>query len=61
MSDFLVIEIKTLDNGGPQFYQTTFIRKFLEATVVEYCNGLPTPTKVESYIGTYDNIPESKI
>ena len=31
-SEFLVIDIKTLDNGGFQFFQAVLIRKVLEAT-----------------------------
>ena len=50
--EFLGIDIKTLDNGGFQFCQTGLIRKVLEATGLEHCNGLPTPTKVEAPLGT---------
>ena len=46
MSEFLGIDIKTLDNGGFKFFQTGLIRKVLEATGMEHSNGLPTPTKV---------------
>ena len=60
MSEFLGIDIKTLDNGGFQFCQTGLIRKVLEAIVMEYCNGLPTPTKVEAPLGTYANGSEAK-
>ena len=35
MSDFLGIDIKTLDDGGFQFCQTGLIRKFLENTGME--------------------------
>ena len=52
MSEFLGIDIKTLDNGGFQFCQTGLIHKVLEATGMEDCNGLPTPTKVEAPPGT---------
>ena len=55
MSEFLVIDIKTLDHGGFQFCQTRLIRKFLETTGMEHCNGLPTPTKVEAPLGTDKN------
>ena len=55
MSDFLVIDIKTLDDGGFKFFQTGLIRKVLEATGMENCNGLPTPTKVEASIGIEAN------
>ena len=44
VSEFLGIDIKTLDNGGFQFLQTGFICKVLEATGMEHCNGFPTPT-----------------
>ena len=33
--------------------------KVLEATVMEYCNGLPTPTKVEAPLGTDVNGSEA--
>ena len=46
VSEFLGIDIKTLDNGGFQFCQTRLISKVLEAIGMEDCNGLPTPTKV---------------
>ena len=52
MSEFLGIDIKTLDNGGFQFCQTGLIRKVWEATGMEDCNGLPTPTNVEVPLGT---------
>ena len=38
--EFLGIDIKTLDNGGFQFCQTGLIRKVLEATGMDDCNGL---------------------
>ena len=60
MSEFLGIDIKTLDNGGFQLCQTGLIRKVLEATVMEYSNGLPTPTKVEAPLGTDINGSEPK-
>ena len=60
VSEFLGIDIKTLDNGGFQFCQTRLIRKFLEATGTNHCNGLPTTTKVEATIGTYANSSEAK-
>ena len=60
MSEFLGIDIKTLDNGVFQFCQTGFIRKVLESTGMEDCNGLPTPTKVEAPLGTDVNGSESK-
>ena len=60
MSEFLGIDIKTLDNGGFQFCQTGLISKVLEATGMEDCNGLPTPTKVEAPLGTDVNGSEAK-
>ena len=60
MSELLGIDIKTLDNGGFQFCQTGLIRKVLEATGMEHCNGLPTPTKVYAPLGTYVNGSEAK-
>ena len=48
MSELLDIDIKTLDYGGFQSCKTGLIRKVLEATGMEHCNGLPTPTKVEA-------------
>ena len=47
MSEFICIDIKTLDNGGFKFYQTGLIRKLLEATGMDHCNGFQTTTKVE--------------
>ena len=60
VSDLLGIDIKTLDNGGFQFCQTGLIRKVLEATGMEHCNGFPTPTKVEAPLGTEGNGSEAK-
>ena len=60
MSEFLGIDIKTLDDGGFQFCQTGFICKVLEATGMEHCNGLPTPTKVEVDFEVYSRFAESK-
>ena len=54
--EFLGIDTKTLDDGGCQFYQTLLIRKVLEATGLEHCNELPTPTKVEAPLGTDDHV-----
>ena len=59
MSEFLVIYIKTLDDGGFKFCQTGLIHKVLEDTWMEHCNGLPTLTKVEVPIGTYTNVSEA--
>ena len=60
VSEFLGIDIKTLDNGGFQFCQTGLVLKVLEATGMEDCNGLPTPTKVEEPLGTDANGSEAK-
>ena len=60
MSDFLGIDIKTLDDGGFNFCQTGWIRKVLEATWMDHSNGLPTPTKVEAPFGTDKNGYEAK-
>ena len=60
MSEFLGIDIKTLDDGGFQFYQTGLIFKVLEATGMEHCNGLPTPTEVEALLGTDANGYEAR-
>ena len=48
MFEFLGIDMKTLDDGGFQFFQTGLIIKVLEDTGMDHCNGLPTPTKVEA-------------
>ena len=42
------------------FYQTLLIRKVFEATGMEHCNGLPTPTKVDAPLGTDANGSEAK-
>ena len=60
MSEFLGIDIKTLNDGGFQFFQTVLIQKFLESTGMENCNGLPTPTKVEAPLGTDANGSDAK-
>ena len=60
MSEFLGIDIKKLDNGGFKFCQTVLIRKVLEVTGMEDCNGLTTPTKVEEPLGTDTNASEAK-
>ena len=59
MSEFLGIDIKTLDDGGINFCQTGLIRKVLEATGMEHCNGLPAPTKVDAHLGTDANVSEA--
>ena len=60
MSEFLYIDINTLDNGGFKFFQNGLIRKVLEATGMEHSNGFPTPTKVEAPLGTDVNGSEAK-
>ena len=55
MSEFLGIDIKKLDDGIFKFCQTVLIRKVLESTGIEHCNGFPTPTKVEAPLGTDTN------
>ena len=61
MSELLGIDIKTFDDGGFQFCQTGLIRKVLEATGMEHCNGFSTRTKVESPLGSDTNGSEAKI
>ena len=60
MSEFLGIDIKTLDDGGFQFCKTGLIRKVLESTGMKHSNGFPTPTKVETPLGTDANSSEAK-
>ena len=60
VSDFLGIDTKTLDDGGCQFCQTVLIRKVLEATGMDHCNGFPATTKVETPLGTDTNGSEAK-
>ena len=36
------------------------IRKVLEATGMDHCNGLPTPTKFEATLGINTNVSEDK-
>ena len=60
VSDLLVIEMKTWDNVGFQFYQTVLIHTVLEATCMDHFNGFTTPTKVDSHLDTDKNGPESK-
>ena len=55
MSEFLGIDIKTLDNGGFHICQTGLIRKVLDAIGMEHCNGLPSP-----YFGTDANGSNAK-
>ena len=52
MSDFLGIDIKTLDDDGFQFCQAGLIRKVLEATGMEHSNRLPAPKMVDAPLGT---------
>ena len=61
MSNFLGIDIKTLDDGGFQFFLTEYIRKVLEATGMEHCNGLPITTKVGEPCEIDTNGSEAKI
>ena len=61
VSEFLCIYIKTLVYGGFKFFPTGLIFKVLEATGMYYCNGLPTPTKVQAPLGTDNNGYKSKI
>ena len=60
MSGFLGIDIKTLDDGGFQFCQTRLIHKVMDSTVMDYCDELPTSTKVESVLGIDKNCSDSK-
>ena len=60
MSEFLGVDIKTLDDGRLQFCQNGLIPKVLEAPGVDHCNGLPTPTKVDAPLGTDVNGSEAK-
>ena len=60
VSEYLGIDIMTLDDGGFQLCQTGLIRKVLEATGMEHYNGFPTLTKVEAPLGTYSNGSEAK-
>ena len=50
-TEFLVIDIKKLDDCGFQFYKYGLICKVLESIVVEECNGFPTPKKSEAHLG----------
>ena len=60
MSELLGIDIKKLDYGVFQFYQTVLIQKLLEATCMDYFNGVQTPIKVDVPIGTDNNGYEAK-
>ena len=61
MYEFLGIDIKTLYDGGFQFYQAILIRKGLESTCMEYFNEFTTPTKVHAPLGTDANGSKAKI
>ena len=61
VSELLGIDIKTFDDGGFKFCQTGLTRKVLETTGMEHCNGLRTPTKVDSPLGTDANASDAKI
>ena len=60
MSELLGINIKTLDNGVFQSYQTVLIQKFLEAIEMQHCNMLPTTTTIEASLRTDTNGSEAK-
>ena len=61
VSDILGIDIKTLDDGGFQFYQTGLIQKVLEDTGMWHCNGFPTATTVEAPLRIDENGYKDKI
>ena len=52
--------MKTLNDGVFQFYQYGLIYKVFEATVMHYCNELPTLTNVEALLVTDDQGTETK-
>ena len=60
MSKFLVIYINTSDDSGFQFYQAVLIQKVFEAPKMDHCNGLSTPTKVETPLVKDVNGSEAK-
>ena len=60
MSEFLGIDINTLDGGEFQLCQTGLIRKLLEALGMEHSYGLPTTTKVDAPLGIDVNGSEFK-
>ena len=60
MYDLLGMGINKLYDGVLQFYQTGSIHKVLEDTGVYYCDGFPTPSKVEALLGTDYNGSEAK-
>ena len=59
VSEFLGINIKTLDDSIFQFCQIVLIHKVLEATDIEHCNGFPTPTNIEAPLGTGANYSQT--
>ena len=63
MYQFLGIDINTLYDVGFQFYQTGLIYEVLEATGMQDCNELPTPTKVEAplvrKVDCFNHYPDS--
>ena len=61
MSEFLGIDMKTLDNFGFKFSQTGLICNVFFATWMEHCNELSRTNKAESTLGTDDSGSESKI
>ena len=60
MSEFLGIDIITLDNGGFQFYQTRLNHKVLEVTGLDSCNGLQATTMVDATLVADENLFEDK-
>ena len=60
MYELLGIDINMLDHSISYFYRKVLIRKVLEDTGMEHCNGLPTPTKVQVPLGTDKNVSEAK-
>ena len=59
VSEFLGIDIRTLNDGGFQFFQTGLILKVSEDPGMEHCDGFPTTTKVEATLGTDANGSQS--
>ena len=55
--EFSCIDIKTLDYGGFQFYQTGLICKLFADTGMKNCNKSPKPNKIEATMGTERNGP----
>ena len=51
MSEFLGVDINTLEDDGCKCCQTGSILEVLEATCMDHFNGLPTPTKAEAPLG----------